>query len=91
MLLTLLVTIVKPTTAIVPFRTTAAAFTTNSRRDASALQTHSATGVGKVRREVPLPSEIAPKGALQYALYVIPATFACVEKIAFVTQILDQH
>lgn len=74
MLLTSLVTIVKPKTAIVPFRTTAAAFTTNSRRDASALQTHSATGVGKVRREVPLPSEVAPKGALQYALYVNPAT-----------------
>ncbi|KAG9503008.1 hypothetical protein J7337_005845 [Fusarium musae] len=64
---------VKPTTAIVPFRTTAAAFTTNSRRDASALQTHSATGVGKVRREVPLPSEVAPKGALQYALTTLDA------------------
>ncbi|KAF5711296.1 NADH-ubiquinone oxidoreductase kDa subunit mitochondrial [Fusarium mundagurra] len=63
----------KPTTAIVPFRTTAAAFTTNSRRDASALQTHSATGVGKVRREVPLPSEVAPKGALQYALTTLDA------------------
>ncbi|RBA21558.1 NADH-ubiquinone oxidoreductase 19.3 kDa subunit, mitochondrial [Fusarium proliferatum] len=64
---------VKPKTAIVPFRTTAAAFTTNSRRDASALQTHSATGVGKVRREVPLPSEVAPKGALQYALTTLDA------------------
>jgi hypothetical protein len=89
MLLTLLVAIAKPTTAIVPFRTTAAAFTTNSRRDASALQTHSATGLGKVRREVPLPSEVAPKGALQYALYVTPATFVFLEKIAFATQILD--
>jgi hypothetical protein len=63
-------TLAKPTTAVIPFRTAAAAFTTNSRRDASALQTQSATGVGKVRREVPLPSEIPPKGALQYALYV---------------------
>ncbi|KAF5658809.1 nadh-ubiquinone oxidoreductase kda mitochondrial [Fusarium heterosporum] len=65
----------KPTTAIVPFRTAAAAtFTTNSRRDASAVQTHSATtGVGKVRREVPLPSEAPGKGALQYALTTLDA------------------
>ncbi|KAF4449274.1 NADH-ubiquinone oxidoreductase 19.3 kDa subunit, mitochondrial [Fusarium austroafricanum] len=65
--------LLKPTITIVPFRTTTAAFTTNSRRDASALQTHSTTGVGKVRREVPLPSEVAPKGALQYALTTLDA------------------
>ncbi|KAM0212800.1 hypothetical protein ACHAQD_009662 [Fusarium lateritium] len=65
----------KPTTALVPFRTaSAAAFTTNSRRDASAVQTHSATtGLGKVRREVPLPSEAPGKGALQYALTTLDA------------------
>ncbi|KAL4725500.1 hypothetical protein ACLX1H_007649 [Fusarium chlamydosporum] len=63
----------KPTTTLIPFRTAAAAFTTNSRRDASAVQTQSATGVGNVRREVPLPSEVAPKGALQYALTTLDA------------------
>ncbi|CAG1968799.1 unnamed protein product [Fusarium graminearum] len=63
----------KPTTTVIPFRTAAAAFTTNSRRDARALQTQSATGVGNVRREVPLPSEIPPKGALQYALTTLDA------------------
>ncbi|KAF4971433.1 hypothetical protein FSARC_1742 [Fusarium sarcochroum] len=65
---------VKPTTSIVPIRTAAAAFTTNSRRDASALQTHSATsGVATPRREVPLPSEVPNKGAMQYALTTLDA------------------
>jgi NADH dehydrogenase (ubiquinone) Fe-S protein 7 len=62
---------VKPAMAIAPFRTTAAAFSTNSRRDASALQTHSASsGLAKVRKEVPLPSEEGTKSVIQYALYV---------------------
>lgn len=62
---------VKPSMAIAPFRTTAAAFSTNSRRDASALQTHSvSSGLAKVRKEVPLPSEEGTKSVIQYALYV---------------------
>ncbi|KAF4437479.1 NADH-ubiquinone oxidoreductase subunit mitochondrial precursor, partial [Fusarium albosuccineum] len=60
---------VKPSTTIIPFRTAAAAFSTNSRRDASALQTHSATsGLAKPRKEVPLPSEEGTKSVIQYAL-----------------------
>lgn len=62
--------------AIAPFRTTAAAFSTNSRRDASALQTHPASsGLAKVRKEVPLPSEEGTKSVIQYALYVAPSLY----------------
>ncbi|KAF5022139.1 hypothetical protein F66182_5823, partial [Fusarium sp. NRRL 66182] len=65
---------VKPTTSVIPFRTAAAAFTTKSRRDASAVQTHSATsGLAKARREVPLPSEGGQKNAVQYALTTLDA------------------
>ncbi|EEU45015.1 uncharacterized protein NECHADRAFT_60986 [Fusarium vanettenii 77-13-4] len=60
---------VKPSMAIAPFRTTTAAFSTNSRRDASALQTHSvSSGLAKARKEVPLPSEEGTKSVIQYAL-----------------------
>ncbi|KAH7011918.1 hypothetical protein EDB80DRAFT_713200 [Ilyonectria destructans] len=59
---------VRPSTAILPFRT-AAAFSTGSRRDASALTAHSgAAGLAKARKEVPLASEEGNKGVIQYAL-----------------------
>ncbi|KAI5462672.1 hypothetical protein BGZ63DRAFT_413898 [Mariannaea sp. PMI_226] len=58
----------KPSTAILPFRA-AAAFSTGSRRDANAVTAHSAaSGLAKVRKEVPLPSEEGTKGVIQYAL-----------------------
>ncbi|KPM35979.1 NADH-ubiquinone oxidoreductase 19 subunit, mitochondrial, partial [Neonectria ditissima] len=59
---------VRPSTAILPFRA-AAAFSTGSQRDASALTPHSgATGLAKPRKEVPLASEESTKGVIQYAL-----------------------
>lgn len=62
--------IVKPASALVPFRA-AAAFTTASRKDASAVPAHSsASGLAKARREIPLASEEGNKSVLQYALYV---------------------
>lgn len=63
--------LVKPASALIPFRASAAAFTTTSRQDATSLTPHSAS-FGKVRKEVPLPSEEGTKGVMQYALYVYP-------------------
>lgn len=51
-----------------PFRA-AAAFTTTSQKDATSLTPHSPS-FGKIRKEVPLPSEEGTKGVIQYALYV---------------------
>jgi hypothetical protein len=68
--LLLAIALVKPATAILPFRA-AATFSTGSRRDASAVTAHSgASGLAKVRKEVPLGSEEGTKGVIQYALYV---------------------
>ncbi|KAF7537443.1 hypothetical protein G7Z17_g12857 [Cylindrodendrum hubeiense] len=59
---------VRPSTSIIPFRSVAA-FSTGSRRDASALTAHSgAVGLAKARKEVPLASEEPTKGVIQYAL-----------------------
>lgn len=60
--------IVKPTSALMPFRA-AAAFTTTSQKDATSLTPHSPS-FGKARKEVLLPSEEGTKGVIQYALYV---------------------
>lgn len=59
---------VKPASALMPFRA-AAAFTTTSQKDATSLTPHSPS-FGKIRKEVPLPSEEGTKGVIQYALYV---------------------
>ncbi|KAG6006582.1 hypothetical protein E4U21_006880 [Claviceps maximensis] len=62
------VRIVKSTTALIPFRATAA-FPITSRRDASSLTPHGAgSSLAKARKEVPLPSEEGSKSVLQYAL-----------------------
>ncbi|KAF7554815.1 hypothetical protein G7046_g6714 [Stylonectria norvegica] len=61
----------KPSAAILPFRTAAAAaFTTaQPRRNATAVTPHAAgTGLASGRKEVPLASEEGNKGVLQYTL-----------------------
>lgn len=63
---------VKPASALMPFRA-AAAFTTTSQKDATSLTPHSPS-FGKIRKEVPLPSEEGTKGVIQYALYVKTTT-----------------
>ncbi|PTB46399.1 hypothetical protein M441DRAFT_75246 [Trichoderma asperellum CBS 433.97] len=57
---------VNPASALMPFRA-AAAFTTTSQKDATSLTPHSPS-FGKIRKEVPLPSEEGTKGVIQYAL-----------------------
>ncbi|KAK5987439.1 Complex I-19.3kD [Cladobotryum mycophilum] len=60
--------LVKPASALIPFRA-AAAFTTSSQRDASSsLTPHGGFGLAKPRKEVPLGSEESTKSVLQYAL-----------------------
>ena len=67
--------VVKPATAILPFRPiAAAAFSTNTpHHQASALTPHGVgSSLSKPRREVPLPSQEKPKSVVQYALYAMP-------------------
>lgn len=57
-----------------------ASLSTSSSKPATALerQGHSGqplTASGKVRREVPLPSQEKKEGAMQYVLFVSPARF----------------
>jgi hypothetical protein len=71
--------IAKPASALVPYRSIAA-ISSSSSKPASAVTPHNVQGnprappplsvTGKVRREVPLPSQEGKKGVMQYALYV---------------------
>jgi len=65
----------------VPFRVTAAALSSSSRRQAdqaSLTSHHSSGGLAKrERREVPLASQEGTKGVIQYALYVCLSLFPC--------------
>jgi hypothetical protein len=71
----------KPSTAILPLRSIqAASISTTSAKDAAAESGHVQVSgapaglpmsvTGKVKREVPLPSQQEKKGGMQYALYV---------------------
>ncbi|EQB57044.1 hypothetical protein CGLO_02884 [Colletotrichum gloeosporioides Cg-14] len=52
-----------------PIRVAAASISSSSRKDASSVTPHSASGlIKKERKEVPLPSQEPTKGVLQYAL-----------------------
>ncbi|OTB07064.1 hypothetical protein M426DRAFT_257462 [Hypoxylon sp. CI-4A] len=58
----------KPTTRIVPLQSIAAISTT-SKKDATSVTSHTSTGLAhRERKEVPLPSQVPKKGAIQYAL-----------------------
>jgi len=69
----------KPASALIPYRTVAALSST-SAKPATAVEQRNATNssglplsvTGKVKREVLLPSQEGKKGAMQYALYVLP-------------------
>jgi len=71
----------KPTTALLPFRAGSAAFLSSSSSNNATTLKSPATIPGnpgtpppmkQARREVPLPSQEGKKGAMQYALYVLP-------------------
>jgi hypothetical protein len=72
----------KPATALMPFRAGSAAFLSSSSSDRATTMKTPATIPGNpgtpppmksARVEVPLPSQEGKKGAMQYALYVIPS------------------
>ncbi|KAI4285315.1 MAG: hypothetical protein L6R38_000739 [Xanthoria sp. 2 TBL-2021] len=72
---TLIVNVAKPTSALLPFRASHAAFiSTTTPKPATEIQrtqdVHGPplTAAGKPRREVPLPSQEKKEGAMQYAL-----------------------
>ena len=69
----------KPTSSLIPYRSIAA-ISSSATKSATAVLPQSAQGsagtppmsvTGKVRREVPLPSQEGKKGVMQYALYVV--------------------
>ncbi|KAF4838335.1 NADH-ubiquinone oxidoreductase 19.3 kDa subunit [Colletotrichum siamense] len=63
----------RPTASLMPIRVAAASISSSSRKDASSVTPHSASGlIKKERKEVPLPSQEPTKGVLQYALYENP-------------------
>jgi NADH dehydrogenase (ubiquinone) Fe-S protein 7 len=73
--------VAKPATALLPFRAGSAAFLSSSSSDKATTMKTPATIPGNpgtpppmkvARREVPLPSQEGKKGAMQYALYVVP-------------------
>lgn len=75
--------IAKPSTAIVPFRAMQVAWISNSSSKGATAEAHTqspglvSTGPSgavpskKIKGEVPLPSQEAKKGAMQFALYVL--------------------
>jgi hypothetical protein len=79
--------IAKPTSALIPYRSIAA-ISSSSSKPASAVTPHNVPGnpgtppsmsvTGKVRREVPLPSQEGKKGVMQYALYVPVAPYRAI-------------
>jgi hypothetical protein len=75
--------IAKPLAALLPLRTTPAAFiSSTAANSATAIQpAQDGQGpplsvTGKPRREVPLPSQEKKEGAMQYALYVASAIYS---------------
>lgn len=63
----------KPSTALLPYRSIAAISSSASKPAAPAVVSRDEglplSVTGKVRREVPLPSQEGKKGVMQYALY----------------------
>ncbi|CAL3967620.1 unnamed protein product [Diplocarpon coronariae] len=66
----------KPASSLIPYRSIAAISSSSSKPASPGLTSHDAPGspspilsvTGKVRREVPLPSQEGKKGVMQYAL-----------------------
>lgn len=71
----LIETVARPRLALRPRAQPVAAISTSSVKSATALERQSPTGQsltasGKVRKEVPLPSQEKKEGAMQYVLFV---------------------